>query len=129
MQPLYYEGAYWLAPQINSHNNYVDLFAHGGILGLILFFWFAWEVARLGLALRKRNLTPFATGYVNGMLAAGVAALVIMALADWILPHVYNIGFPGFQASVLVWLYLGGLVALGNMRDLEPRRRLATTRD
>lgn len=35
-----------------------------------------------------------------------------MLLADWILPFVYNIGFPGFQASVLVWLFMGGLVAL-----------------
>ena len=48
MKPLLYGRAYWVAPRISSHNNYVDLFAHGGILGLLLFFWFAWEVARLG---------------------------------------------------------------------------------
>ena len=42
-----------------------------------------------------------------------------MLLADWILPFVYNIGFPGFQASVLVWLFLGGLVALENMPDAD----------
>ncbi|NMC78657.1 MAG: hypothetical protein GYA59_04775 [Chloroflexi bacterium] len=35
-----------------------------------------------------------------------------MMLADWMLPFVYNIGFPGFQASLLVWLFLGGLVAM-----------------
>ena len=38
-----------------------------------------------------------------------------MLFADWILPHVYNIGFPGFQASVLIWLFLGGLVSLEQM--------------
>jgi hypothetical protein len=112
MKPLMYQRAYWVEPKINSHNNYVDLFAHGGIVGLLLFFWFAWEVARLGLALRKHFRDDFAAGYINGMLAAGAGALVIMALADWILPFVYNIGFPGFQASVLVWLFMGGLVAL-----------------
>ncbi|MGQ9491967.1 MAG: O-antigen ligase family protein [Anaerolineae bacterium] len=111
--PLIYQRAYWVAPLINSHNNYVDLFAHGGVLGLLLFFWFAWEVTRLGLRLHRRYPTGFAGGYVNGMLAAGAGSLVIMLLADWILPFVYNIGFPGFQASVLVWLFLGGLVALG----------------
>ena len=79
MKPLGYQRAYWVTPQINSHNNYVDLFAHGGILGLLLFFWFAWEIARLGLALRKRYAGDFAAGYVNGMLAAGAGALVIMA--------------------------------------------------
>ena len=112
MRPLSYQSAYWVTPRINSHNNYVDLFAHGGILGLLLFFWFAWEIARLGLALRKRYTHDFAAGYINGMLAAGAGALIIMALADWILPFVYNIGFPGFQASVLVWLFMGGLVAI-----------------
>jgi hypothetical protein len=115
MKPLPYQGAMWLTPQINSHNNYVDLFAHVGIVGVLLFFWFAWEVGRLGGALRKRYTNGFASGYVNAMLAAGGGALVVMMFADWMLPHVYNIGFPGFQASVLVWLFLGGLVALENM--------------
>ena len=70
-----------------------------------------------GWRLRKRYTGDFAAGYVNGMLAAGAGALVIMLLADWILPFVYNIGFEGFQASVLVWLFMGGLVALENMRS------------
>ena len=52
---------------------------------------------------------------MNAMLAAWIGALIVMVFADWILPHVYNIGFPGFQASVLVWLFLGGLVALEQM--------------
>ena len=113
--PLPYQHAYWLAPQINSHNNYVDLFAHVGVVGLVLFFWFAAEIALLGMRLRRRYAQGFVSGYVNGVLAAGAGALVIMMLADWILPFVYNIGFPGFQASVLVWLFMGGLVALDNM--------------
>lgn len=121
--PLQYLRAYWIEPRINSHNNYVDLFAHGGLLGLALFGWFAVEIAKLGLRLRRRHTTDFAAGYVNGMLAAGAGALVIMALADWILPFVYNIGFPGFQASVLVWLFLGGLVALENFSGQESGAR------
>jgi hypothetical protein len=28
---------------------------------------------------------------------------------------VYNVGFPGFQASVLLWMFLGGLVTLDNI--------------
>jgi len=122
LKPLPYRGAYWVAPLINSHNNYVDLFAHGGILGLALFGWFAAEVARLGLRLRRRYRDGFAAGYVNGALAAGAGSLVIMALADWLLPFVYNIGFQGFQASVLVWLFLGGLVALGRGGEGERER-------
>jgi hypothetical protein len=115
MTPLRYRGAYYLRPWVSSHNNYVDLFSHVGLLGLGLFFWFAVELTRLGLSLRTHFTDGFAAGYVNGMLAAGAGALTLMLFADWILPFVYNIGFPGFQASVLVWLFLGGLVALEQM--------------
>ncbi len=68
------------------------------------------------MALRKRYQGNFAEGYVNSMLAAGAAALVIMLLADWILPFVYNIGFEGFQASILLWIFLGGLTVLDGRR-------------
>jgi O-antigen ligase len=112
VKPLRYQGALWWNPQINSHNNYVDLFAHGGILGLALFFWFAVELGLVGVRVSDRHRTGFDGGYVNGMTAAWVGSLVIMMLADWMLPFVYNIGFPGFQASILVWLFLGGIVAV-----------------
>jgi hypothetical protein len=113
MHPLPYLRAYWLEPQVNSHNNYVDLFAHTGVVGLALFAWFAMAVGGTGVRLRARYRDGFLGGYLNGVLAAGAGSLVLMMMADWILPHVYNIGFPGFQASVLVWLFLGGIVALG----------------
>lgn len=115
VEPLPYRNAVWFDPQVSSHNNYVDLFSHAGIVGLLLFFWFAVEMGKLGVRLRKRYQTGFESGFVNGMLAAGAGALVLMALADWILPFVYNIGFFGFQASVLVWIFLGGLVALDRL--------------
>ncbi len=111
-RPLFYEGAYWIEPQINSHNNYVDLFSQVGILGLGIFLWFMAELAWLGWRLRKVFKDDFAGGYVNGMLAAWVGIMVIMALADWFLPFVYNIGFSGFQASVLLWMFFGGLITL-----------------
>jgi O-antigen ligase len=119
VKPLFYQRAYWIDPQVNSHNNYVDLFSQGGILGLALFLWFSVEVFRLGRRLRTRFVDGFAAGYVSAMLAAWVGALALMVFADWILPFVYNIGFPGFQASVLVWLFLGGLVALEQMAPDE----------
>ncbi len=117
--PLVYAHIFWVDPRVSSHNNYVDLFSHGGLLGLSLFGWFAWEIALLGARLRTRYTDGVAGAYVNGMLAAGASSLVLMLFADWILPFVYNIGFPGFQASVLVWLFLGGLVALENFRGQE----------
>jgi hypothetical protein len=110
--PLAYGRAFWIQPQINSHNNYIDIFAQFGLLGLAIFGWMALEIGRMGPRLLRRYQHGFEAGYVRSMLAAGAGALAIMLLADWILPFVYNIGFPGFQASVLFWMFLGGLVAL-----------------
>ena len=84
-----------------------------------LFFWFAIELGLLGWQLSSRYRTGFVGGYVGGLTAAWVGSLVIMLLADWIFPFVYNIGFRGFQASVMVWLFLGGLVAIDYMDDIE----------
>ena len=44
-----------------------------------------------------------------------IGALALMALADWFLPFVYNIGFPGFQISSLIWMFLGGALVLEQM--------------
>ena len=120
MGSLQYEGAFYSSIWLSSHNNYVDLFSHVGLLGLGLFLWFSVKVFRLGWRVRARYPEGFAAGYVNAMLAAWIGALIIMLLADWILPFVYNIGFQGFQASVLVWLFLGGLIALDNIAGPEP---------
>ena len=127
MEPLRYGRALWAVPNVNSHNNYVDIFSHTGLVGLVLFLWFMAEVAWLGWRLRRRYQRGFTAGYVNGMLAAWAAMMVIMLLLDWFLPLVYNVGFRGFQASVLVWLFLGGLVALENMPNSQPDSPRQTT--
>jgi hypothetical protein len=33
-------------------------------------------------------------------------------MGDWVIPFVYNIGMAGFRASVLAWLFMGGLVVI-----------------
>jgi hypothetical protein len=76
------------------------------------------------MRLHHRFTAGFSAGYVNAMLAMGASSLALMLFADWILPFVYNIGFPGFQASVLVWLFMGGLVAIDHFlpEDEEPQK-------
>jgi hypothetical protein len=60
------------------------------------------------------------------MLGAWFAIMTIMALADWFLPFVYNLGFEGFQSSILIWMFFGGIVALEQMAN---RKALAQERD
>jgi hypothetical protein len=104
--------ALYLDPRVSSHNNYIDLYAQLGLVGLGLFLWFLVEVGRLGWRLAPRFEDDFREGYVQGALAGLAGTLVAMMLADWFLPLVHNIGFPGFRTSALAWMFLGGLVAL-----------------
>lgn len=112
---------YWYTPlfpirgyavSFNSHNNYVDIVAQMGVLGLICFFWIMWEVGWLGWRLRKRVPAGFAEAYVYGALGGLAGMIVAGMLGDWVLPFFYNIGMNGFRSSMLGWLFLGGLVSL-----------------
>jgi O-antigen ligase len=118
---LGFSNYYWITPlfpirgyavAFNSHNQYIDILAQTGLVGLACFLWIFWEVGRLGWRLRKRVPEGFARAYVYGALGGLVGTLVAAALVDWVLPFVYNIGLTGFRASVLAWIFLGGLVSL-----------------
>ena len=104
--------ALYIVPRVSSHNNYIDIHAQMGLVGLGLFAWFLAAVGRLGWRLAPRFRDSFGDGYVQGALAGLAGTLVSMMLADWFLPLVHNIGFPGFRTSALAWMFLGGLVAL-----------------
>jgi O-antigen ligase len=104
--------ALWIRPNVSSHNNYIDIYAQMGLVGLGLFVWFLVEVGWLAVRSVRRFEGDFEAGYVQGARAGFLATLFAMMLADWFLPFVYNIGFPGFRTSALAWMFLGGLVAL-----------------
>ncbi len=106
----------WVAilPEINSHNNFVDIFAQTGLLGSGVFVWFLVAVGRTGWQVRQRlrGEAGFVESYANGALGAFVGVVVACMMADWFLPFVYNIGFSGFRHTFYSWLFFGGLVAL-----------------
>ncbi|MBP1685800.1 MAG: O-antigen polymerase family protein [Deltaproteobacteria bacterium] len=96
----------------SSHNTYVDLLAQTGLIGLGCFGWFVWEMARTGWSLRQRVPVGFAQAYVLSALGGLAGTLAAGMLCDWVLPFVYNITLDGLRASMLAWLFLGGLLAL-----------------
>jgi O-antigen ligase len=104
--------ALYVRPEINSHNNYIDIYAQMGLVGCGLFLWFIVELGIVGWRLTTRFRGDFADGYVHGALGGLAGSLVAMMLVDWFLPFVYNVGFQGFRTSALGWMFLGGLVAL-----------------
>ena len=115
---------YWYTPlypirgwavSFNSHSQFVDLIAQVGILGLICFLWIFFEVGRLSWRLIKKLPNGFAQSYSYGVLAGVVGTLAAAFLVDWVLPFTYNIGFSGFRASILPWIFMGGLIGIENI--------------
>lgn len=98
--------------QFNSHNNYVDIVAQIGLLGLACLLWFVIEMVILGWNLMKTVEEGFSRAYVIGVMAGLAGTLVAGMLGDWIFPFVYNIGVRGIQASILGWIFMGGLVVI-----------------
>lgn len=98
--------------RFNSHSQYIDLYAQQGIVGLALFFWFFAQVGWVAWRLRSVEMSGFARAYVYGAMGGVAATFVAAFLGDWVLPFFYNVGMYGFRASVLSWLFLGGLVAI-----------------
>lgn len=112
---------YWYTPlfpirgyevSFNSHNNYIDIAAQVGILGLICILVLFWQLFRTGWRLRKSAPAGFAQAYAYGALGGLSGMAVVGMLGDWFLPFFYNVGLAGFRSSMLGWLFLGGLVSL-----------------
>ena len=115
---------YWYTPlfpirgwhvSFNSHSQYVDLIAQTGYLGLIGFLWVFLAIGRLSFNLGNRLSDGFERAYAYGIFAGVIATLLAAYLGDWVLPFVYNVGLPGFRASILPWIFLGGVISLEQM--------------
>ena len=98
--------------RFNSHNQYVDLIAQTGFLGLAIYLWFVAEIGWLGWKLKDRAAPGFEKAYVIGVLGGLAGTLVSGFLGDWVIPFVYNIGMTGFRASMFAWLFFGGLLVI-----------------
>ena len=69
-------------------------------------------MAWLSLKLRKSVPEGFAQAYVYGAIGGLAGTFAAAALADWVIPFVYNIGLTGMRGSILAWIFLGGVIAI-----------------
>ncbi|OGO36019.1 MAG: hypothetical protein A2W35_15025 [Chloroflexi bacterium RBG_16_57_11] len=108
----------------NSHNNYIDIIAQTGLVGLLCFLWVLGELWLLGWRMRDQVPEGFPRAYVLGALGGLVGTLALAALGDWVIPFVYNIGMDGFRSSMFAFIFLGGLVALARIYHISPGRSI-----
>lgn len=116
---------YWYTPlfairgyfvNFNSHSQYVDIVAQFGIVGALAFLWLVIEIGRVAWRLWRAPVADgFARAYVYAAIGGFVATLAAGFFGDWFFPFFYNVGMAGFRASVLPWLFMGGLVAIAAM--------------
>lgn len=115
--PLFSIMGYYLP--FNSHNQYLDLLAQLGVVGTSIYLWLMVTCAIIAWKLRTLAAQGFNRAYAYCCIA-GIAGTLWAGLhGDWVLPFVYNIGIEGFRASMLVWIFLGGLVAIENQTRAE----------
>lgn len=99
----------------NSHNNYIDIVAQSGFLGLITFLGIFWTLFRQGWGMYKTLPEGRERAYVVGALGGLAGTFAAGFLGDWVVPFVYNIGLNGFRASLFAFLFLGGMLAVARM--------------
>ncbi len=112
----------------STHNNYFDVLAQNGVLGLLAFFVMAGTMLWIGLQARKHyaDSGDYREAFVNSAFAGFVAALVSMMLGDWVLPFAYNVTIMGFDHAVHTWLSVGLLLGLLQHAGREGGQNVAT---
>jgi len=121
----------------STHNNYFDILAQSGIVGLAAFVSLAATMGRVGLQNVRRLLVDssrrrcdgplstsaagadFARALAAATVGGGAGALAGMMLGDWVLPFAYNQTITGFDNALFTWVYLGAIVSLQRLTMAE----------
>jgi len=107
-----------------SHNNYVDVVAQTGVVGVVLYIavWacFGW------MALKTYMIVPkggFRQGLAAAVLVSFPVTLVIMMLGDWVIPFTYTQTLGGINYTIWPWLLQGiGMALYFESRNLAPEQ-------
>jgi O-antigen ligase len=103
-----------------SHNNYVDILAQLGILGITFFvlIWLAVNFISLSNYRYMSKDGGFRQGLAASLVAMNAATLLIMWLGDWVTPFTYTQGLEGIDYTIWPWIFAGLTLALYGQRHL-----------
>jgi O-antigen ligase len=94
-----------------THNNYIDVVAQTGVVGLACYLGFflavAWQGWRLSRRLRGRG--DFAEAMTLAALAGTFGCIVINAFGDWLIPFAYTQGILGYDYAAYNWLFMAAI--------------------
>ncbi|MEP0806214.1 MAG: O-antigen ligase family protein [Chloroflexota bacterium] len=115
--------------RFNSHSQFVDIIAQTGVLGLACFLWILFEIGKMAYRLMNELPEGFAKAYAYGIFASVFGSLMAAFLVDWLLPFAYNIGLDGVRASVLPWIFFGGLISIEQIYLAKQKTEPASVRE
>lgn len=105
-----------------THNNFIDVVAQTGVLGLGFLCWMFAALIKVGLRVhrRLRHAGTFEESLVNAALAGLAGSIVIMMFGDWLFPFAYTQTIAGFDYIVPTWLFLGTILVLDRLTAENP---------
>lgn len=117
-----YYMSYFPSRAMATHNNFLDIVAQTGIIGLGLLVWIFVVLLRTGIRLhrRLRRSGGLEESMANAALAGLVGSIVIMMFGDWMFPFAYTQTIAGFDYIVPGWIFLGLILALDRMTKASP---------
>ena len=106
---------------MSTHNNYIDILAQTGVLGLLSFLALLAALFVLGRRTLKRVTDPEDRAMTAAIVGAIPGLAASLWLGDWLLPFVYNQTIAGFDHSVYSWLMLA--ILSGIIVSYRPEER------
>ena len=100
-----------------THNNYIDILAQVGLVGLSLVLWIFFGLAWIGykLIMRLRGRRDFFEAAANAALAGTMGCILMMAFGDWLFPFAYTQSIAGFDHAVYSWLFMGTILTIDRL--------------
>lgn len=108
----------------STHNNYLDIIAQFGLVGSLIWLWFAAVSTIEGLHLFREAPPGFLKTMALTATSGWIGAQASMFFGDWILPFAYNQTITGYKYTVYSWIFVGVLISL---RQIINRQRHGET--
>ncbi len=116
----YYRGlSGYSRPMCSAHNDYLQIGVNIGIVGILLFFWFLWNIWRETFLVYKFTQDKFFKSIVASFLAT-ILGFSITALAGEVIFGAFgNGGYQMFSPRLYFWVLIGIIVGIKNLEKVE----------